>query len=68
MEAVRKRRPHRSEIAIWSMAKWCGLIPDKIQHIWTAGQDRTLKRMAANGAKRKEMVDVEYGKFVLPLS
>lgn len=57
MEAVRKRLPHRSEIAIRSMAKWCGLIPDKIQHIWTAGQDRTLKRMAVNGATRKEMAD-----------
>lgn len=57
MDAVRKRLPHRTERAIRNMAKRCGLIPDKVQHIWTAGQDRALKRMAANGATRKEMAD-----------
>lgn len=57
IEAIRKRLPHRTEGAIRFMAKRCGLIPDKIQHIWTAAQDRNLKRMAANGATRKEMAD-----------
>lgn len=57
MDAIRKRLPHRSERAIRKMAKRCGLIPDKLQHIWTGAQDRTLKRMAANGATRKEIAD-----------
>lgn len=57
IEAIRQRLPHRSERAIRQMAKRCGLVADKVQHIWTAAQDRTLKRMAANGATRKEMAD-----------
>ena len=57
LDTIRKRLPHRSERAIRKMAKRCGLIPDKVQHIWTGGQDRTLKRMAANGATRKEMAE-----------
>ncbi|WP_395448678.1 hypothetical protein ACHMW7_28380 [Aminobacter sp. UC22_36] len=57
IEVIRKRLPHRTERAIRNMAKRCGLIPDKAQHIWTAGQDRTLKRMAASGATRKEIAD-----------
>lgn len=58
MDALRERMPHRTEIAIRNMAKRCGLVPDKVQHIWTAAQDKTLKRMAANGATRKEMAEV----------
>lgn len=57
IEAIRMRIPYRTESAIRFMAKRCGLIPDKVQHIWTAAQDRTLKRMAANGATRKEIAE-----------
>lgn len=57
IEAIRERLPHRTEPAIRHMAKRCRLIPDKVQHIWTAAQDRALKRMAANGATRKEMAE-----------
>lgn len=57
IEAIRKRLPHRTELAIRHMARRCGLIPSKVQHIWTAAQDRMLKRMAANGATRKEMAE-----------
>lgn len=46
MEAIRERMPHRTALAIRYMAKRCGVIPHKVQHIWAAAQGRALKRMA----------------------
>jgi len=47
--------PHRTERGIRHMAKRCGLIPPKVQNIWTGAQDKQLRRMAASGATRKEI-------------
>lgn len=54
-ELLRRHLPHRSEKAIRRMAKKCGLIPDKEQHIWTIAQDSKLRRFAAEGRDRKSM-------------
>ncbi|MER8979229.1 hypothetical protein [Mesorhizobium sp. M0870] len=53
IQLLRKHLPHRSELAIRHMAKRCGLIADKIQHIWTMAQDSKLRRFAAEGRDRK---------------
>lgn len=53
VELLRKHLPHRRETAIRHMAKRCGLIPDKVQNIWTGAQDLKLRRFAAQGMDRK---------------
>ncbi|UVK49349.1 hypothetical protein BPNPMPFG_008292 (plasmid) [Mesorhizobium sp. AR07] len=55
VELLRKHLPHRTERAIRNMAKRCGLIPDKLQHIWTMPQDAKLRRLAAEGSDRRTM-------------
>ncbi|SFK81456.1 hypothetical protein SAMN04488498_113117 [Mesorhizobium albiziae] len=50
---LRKRLPHRSEKAIHWMAKRCGLISPKEQHIWTAAEHSKLRRFAGEGMTRK---------------
>jgi hypothetical protein len=55
VELLRKLLPHRTELAIRHMAKKCGLIPDKVQNVWTMAQDSKLRRFAAEGKDRKTM-------------
>lgn len=52
---IRQHLPYRTERALRGMAKKCGLIPDKEQHIWTCAEQKRLKQMAAEGTTRKEM-------------
>ncbi|RJG46650.1 hypothetical protein D3Y55_21935 [Mesorhizobium sp. DCY119] len=37
------------------MAKRCGLIPERVQHIWTAAEQSKLRRLAVTGVTRKEI-------------
>lgn len=53
VDLLRRHLPHRTEGAIRHMAKKCGLLPDKQQHIWTIAQDSKLRRFAAEGLDRK---------------
>jgi len=55
VEALRRVLPHRTKRAIRNMAKRCGLVPDKVQNVWTGAQDKKLRQMAGEGATRKEM-------------
>lgn len=57
IDLLRKHLPHRTERAIRNMAKRCGLVPDKLQHIWTIAQDTKLRRFAAIGMDRKTIAD-----------
>ncbi|MBZ9693951.1 hypothetical protein [Mesorhizobium sp. CO1-1-9] len=55
IQLLRKVLPHRTAAAMRFMAKKCGLIPDKIQNIWTGAQDKKLRQMAGAGATRKDI-------------
>lgn len=55
MLSIRKALPHRGEKAIKAMAKRCGVVPPKDQHIWTGAEDKKLKEMALSGAARKQI-------------
>ncbi|WP_133170065.1 hypothetical protein [Kumtagia ephedrae] len=55
VDKIKALLPHRTERAIRYMAKRCGLVPDKEQHIWTCAQDKTLRTMAAAAATRREI-------------
>ncbi|TPK70283.1 hypothetical protein FJ930_18330 [Mesorhizobium sp. B2-4-15] len=52
---LRKVLPHRTAGAMRFMAKKCGLVPDKIQNVWTGAQDKKLRQMAAAGDTRKQI-------------
>ncbi|TPJ34273.1 hypothetical protein [Mesorhizobium sp. B2-6-5] len=52
---LRKVLPHRTAGAMRFMAKKCGLIPDKVQNVWTGAQDKKLRQMAAAGDTRKQI-------------
>jgi hypothetical protein len=53
VDLLAKLLPHRKATAMRHMAKRCGLIPDKVQNVWTGAQDSKLRRFAAQGIDRK---------------
>ena len=55
IEKIQALLKWRTVNAIRDMARRCGLIPPKVQHIWTAAQHSTLRRLAGKRTPRKDI-------------